>query len=428
MPEIVACPECGRKLRVPDEFLGRKVKCPQCSAMFLAEAAGGGGKTGGKSESGGKREESLADRAAARAASRKRDDEEEEDRPRSRRRDEEDEEEERPRSRRSSRDDDEDDRPSRRRGRDEDEDDYDDRPSRRSNRDRDYDDEDDDRRRGPSPKQEKAGWKSVSFGLLFVIISNWLTVSYIAVSFLWTLMLFALLWTGAYSIVGYLGYAVNILLLLMVIGHFVTNVTGHGFTLATPGRPDWSTKPLAISGFSCLASSTACFALYMLWMVVIFGPLAFGIFFGATMRGQAMLAGQGAASTAPLMAVIALIGVLLNTAGSIVFMFYLNNVSLRGKRNDLARSVIACFIAVVAYILICTLLACLWVAMIPAIMGGAVVRGDQVQAASGLAVMGWISFVFGILILLVGVGLLIWYITLLYQVRGAVDSYVRKSR
>jgi predicted Zn finger-like uncharacterized protein len=41
MPEIVQCPECSRKLRVPDELLGRKVKCPTCSANFQATAVGG---------------------------------------------------------------------------------------------------------------------------------------------------------------------------------------------------------------------------------------------------------------------------------------------------------------------------------------------------------------------------------------------------
>jgi len=37
MPIIVQCPACGRKLRVPDELLGKKVKCPGCGGTFTGE-------------------------------------------------------------------------------------------------------------------------------------------------------------------------------------------------------------------------------------------------------------------------------------------------------------------------------------------------------------------------------------------------------
>src|SRR5262249_21073957 len=38
MPEIVKCPKCERQLRVPDNLLGKKVKCPSCGTMFTAGA------------------------------------------------------------------------------------------------------------------------------------------------------------------------------------------------------------------------------------------------------------------------------------------------------------------------------------------------------------------------------------------------------
>lgn len=37
MPTLVNCPSCQRKLKVPDELLGKKVKCPGCSTTFTAE-------------------------------------------------------------------------------------------------------------------------------------------------------------------------------------------------------------------------------------------------------------------------------------------------------------------------------------------------------------------------------------------------------
>jgi hypothetical protein len=36
MPIIVQCPTCERKLRVPDQLLGKKVKCPGCAGIFTA--------------------------------------------------------------------------------------------------------------------------------------------------------------------------------------------------------------------------------------------------------------------------------------------------------------------------------------------------------------------------------------------------------
>jgi hypothetical protein len=43
MAVFVSCPDCGRPLRVPDELLGRKVRCPQCKVMFVASTAESGG-------------------------------------------------------------------------------------------------------------------------------------------------------------------------------------------------------------------------------------------------------------------------------------------------------------------------------------------------------------------------------------------------
>jgi predicted Zn finger-like uncharacterized protein len=37
MPQIIACPQCGRQLSVQDELLGQQVKCPACQTTFTAE-------------------------------------------------------------------------------------------------------------------------------------------------------------------------------------------------------------------------------------------------------------------------------------------------------------------------------------------------------------------------------------------------------
>ena len=38
MPVRISCPSCNKALRVPDDSLGRKVRCPACSTAFTAEA------------------------------------------------------------------------------------------------------------------------------------------------------------------------------------------------------------------------------------------------------------------------------------------------------------------------------------------------------------------------------------------------------
>lgn len=40
MPEIVVCPNCERKLKLPDKLLGKRVKCPNCQEPFQAAAPG----------------------------------------------------------------------------------------------------------------------------------------------------------------------------------------------------------------------------------------------------------------------------------------------------------------------------------------------------------------------------------------------------
>src|SRR5262245_54434063 len=41
MPVYVQCPQCERKLGVPDNLLGKRVKCPSCQTVFTAEEPGG---------------------------------------------------------------------------------------------------------------------------------------------------------------------------------------------------------------------------------------------------------------------------------------------------------------------------------------------------------------------------------------------------
>ncbi len=37
MPEVIACPKCDRKLRVPEAVLGQLVQCPSCQHSWIAQ-------------------------------------------------------------------------------------------------------------------------------------------------------------------------------------------------------------------------------------------------------------------------------------------------------------------------------------------------------------------------------------------------------
>jgi predicted Zn finger-like uncharacterized protein len=42
MPVITQCPSCSRKLNVPEDLLGKNVRCPSCGTTFMANEAPGG--------------------------------------------------------------------------------------------------------------------------------------------------------------------------------------------------------------------------------------------------------------------------------------------------------------------------------------------------------------------------------------------------
>jgi DNA-directed RNA polymerase subunit RPC12/RpoP len=42
VPVITQCPKCGKKLKAPDDKVGKKAKCPQCGKPFLIQPLGAG--------------------------------------------------------------------------------------------------------------------------------------------------------------------------------------------------------------------------------------------------------------------------------------------------------------------------------------------------------------------------------------------------
>jgi len=160
MPEIVNCPKCSKKLRVPDTLLGKTVTCPGCGKVFTAATdeapapeAVQKGPTSRRAAPPPREEEEDAERPA-RKRPRDEDEEDEDERPRRRKGEEEDEQ-------------DEDERPRRRRREGDDEEDEDERPRRRR-RSRDEDEDDRPRRRGRGRARAEAAAKGPGIALLIV--------------------------------------------------------------------------------------------------------------------------------------------------------------------------------------------------------------------------------------------------------------------
>ena len=92
MPIQISCPSCQRQLRVPDNLMGKTVKCPSCQTAFEAVAEQAPPSAPAEEEPPrrrAEREESYQEEAPVRRSRRSRDDDDDDlddDRPRRRRR------------------------------------------------------------------------------------------------------------------------------------------------------------------------------------------------------------------------------------------------------------------------------------------------------------------------------------------------------
>jgi uncharacterized membrane protein len=378
MPLIITCPDCDKKLRVPDNLLEKKVKCPKCGVMFTATPEG------------------ETDKVPARPAPRAREErigpkptkprrppppEEDEDYPRRRRPPREEEEEE-------------------------------------------FEEE------GGKKKYIREGWKKVRMGLTLVIIALWILIGSLAVLILGITLAMLVGLSGfiaaAQKISGTGGGMANQqaaqaaagsaaagaagglllgcltigLLFVLYLAFAVLYVTGKGICLYVPKKKGSAVKGLAIAAFSC---SAAWIGLYLLGFA---GNLLSGV--SRTTQVFGMLGG-----CANLTSFACLI------AGHIIFMLFLRSVCLNIRFEETARAVTTCLIGQGIYIVVCILAAigsCLFVF-------AGMAAGSLETMGVGGAVMGILTLI----MILVGVGVQVWYILVVQRVRGAVDRYIARS-
>ncbi len=412
MPEIVTCPECDRKLRVPDNLIGKKVKCPGCSVMFTAAL---GGATARVSKPAPPPEEPIEDPVEERRdAVVRRDDY---DDRRSRRRD----------------DDYEDDRPSRRR-----DDDYyeDDRPSRR--RDDDYDDD----YRGPSPRALKEGWGKVRTGINLNIIGGWIWVG--GAVFMALGLLLGMLFVGSaiFSAFGGgsgrvsqatqntaeaaagIGIIITVLIFsLCALAELVLRVTGYGMCMAAPSVRGTSLKPLAIAAFSIAGVEALLRLVGCSWG--FFAAPAVGVGPGAG-YSTAYSLGQGMGSMVASWDVIGWFVRVIGLAGLIVFLLFARGVAAEVHDKGLPGSLLTLLIVFVVFHVL------QWLAALALVLGiigtgfSALGSSSAAGAANKIGAFAIVAMVLGGLMFIAYLCVEVWYIFVLQRLRDGVQRHIRK--
>ncbi len=386
MPQLISCPDCGRKLRVPDNLLGKKVKCPGCGVKFAAQV-----------------EEELEEL-------------------------EELEEVEEPAPPRRSRGEGVQEKPSKSRRRDveEEEEEEEDGPARHKRREEDEDDGEDYKPQKPKPKKRDiyTGWERVRLGVNLIAISIWIAIGGILGFFLLSCVAGAMLGAaaapaddapvgpfnhappaGALAGASMVVVAIASLTILVLIAYTGTQITGFGFCMGVVSTPRTSSlKILAIASF---------------------GLAIAGLFARALPYGANFILGPNAALLA---GALIWLGMFVNLAEFICFLFFMRGVALVMRKDDLAKAIVVYMItlaviiglSVIAFLILmfAGMAASLMVRPTPGVMPGIG------RNAAGYAVLGC-----SLIILTFGVSLwlLIRFMLLLYQVRSAVDRWLDRN-
>jgi hypothetical protein len=408
MPQLIRCPDCGRTLRVPDDLLGKKVKCPGCGVKFVG-AADDAPEELDEAPARASFSSNRADSSAGRRVTR-RDDDEEDDR------------------RRSRRDDEEDDRPRR---------------SRRRRDDDDYEDEDDDdryRRRRPEGDPVQ-GWQRVRLGINLVITGEFIWIAAIVLLVLGGVALWAFGVASIFSMASsppssattsqaagtFFGMAVGAVILfglfwLLNVAEQGLRVAGEGFCMGVvPTRRATYLRGLAIATFICGAAG----------VLLFYGGYCGGYGFNIGAFSGYGYGYPGYWGVGP--SVIGLSSMVF-LGERYCFLFFLRGVAVSMRQEALARQIVYFMIAAPC---VAVLWVVSWVVLFCAGAGAVVSSGtgmfggstqSQTSAAANTAgmAMGWVVALFTCwgVGLLVGLALFIWYLVILFQTRSVVSGWL----
>jgi hypothetical protein len=384
MPQIITCRDCGRKLRVPDNLLGKKVKCPGCGVKFAAEV-----------------EEELeewdeVEEPAPPPPRRSRDEGIQKKQPKSRPRDyEEEEEEEDVSAKRKRRDDDEDD-------------------------DEDYEPQ----KRKPKKREIYKGWERVRLGVNLVAVSIWIMIGGFAALILSSCVLGAVIGAaaapaggapngpfnqappgGAVAGASVAVIAIAALMVILYLAYTGTQMTGLGFCMGVVSTPrTQSLKMLAVTSFGLAVA-------------------------GLCANGLSYAAGFILGPKAPFIAQgLSWLETVLYLAEFTCFLFFMRGVALVMRKDDLARAIVVYMItlAVIIGLSVIAYFILLFAGMAAAVMA---TPTPGAMRGAGQNVGGYIIVSCAGFLLAAGVSLAMFirFVLLLYQVRSAVDRWLDRN-
>lgn len=404
MPIPIACPFCDSRLRVPEALAGsgRALRCPKCTAVIPADVVAGKPPVPPRKPTAPPPEEHFEEKPQAvkrRRAPPPESEGEEPPRRAVRRREEDEYEEERP------------------------------RPRRR------YEEDDDLPRLRRRPSRTGGDWRKVRAGItfvlaaVFVMLASWLVLMCAGALFVGGIASVASSESrpGQPPEMGGLvaGFAGGILLVLLAgaLG-FVSKaleITGMVFGLFVPARH--GAKGLAIAALvlsvgallmNCGGSSVSGFS-------SAGSSPSYNSGGGAGGSGPPSSGGGGGAGSA-----ISLLSTVLTAANWIVFLLYLRAVALCLHEEGLAASVLYLLIAsIIGGVIMAGLIVLLIVLAVGAILS--MFNPNSGAAAATLEGVGIVAIIAIAAIALLMIGLYIWYVMTLFQVRAAITSHLGRN-
>jgi|GEM_PF-4054586 len=391
MPELIQCPSCDRKLRVPDNLIGKKVKCPSCTKIFVAAAA----------------EEDLPTAPLL----------EEEEPPKAVRR--------KPPPLPPPEDEGIEEHPSRPRKRPapppEDEDDEDDeeevRPRRRRPQAEDDDEDEDEEERPRRKVGGKADWGRVRTGVTLVLVSILIMIGTVIIGMIAGFFIGAGAGAALASrppgakgppvapvVVAGTGFMMlAVFSFVMGLASQIAALVGYIFCMAAPQKYNARTLAMTTVG---LAGGSLAFAL-------IAGILSFTG--GATGNPGVGLAAGGAAG------ILGLIGNVLNAAKYFTFLFFLMAVARNLRAYSLEKS--AKNLAILSGVAMVG--AVVWFVLTIVLVGAAIAAAPQAGVgALGASAIAMLACSCGMIV--VGLAVFVWYIVVLVQARGVLGDYLAR--
>jgi hypothetical protein len=121
-------------------------------------------------------------------------------------------------------------------------------------------------------------------------------------------------------------------------------------------------------------------------------------------------------------AILELLGHIIHLATFITFLFFLRAVCQAVKKDKMGTTIVTYMLVVGGVVFLAIVVTVLFVAL----AGAVAFNTTTVRGAQGVASLGLLLISFWCLLGLAFLGLFIWYIVLVFQVKGAVEYYIRR--